>query len=265
METKINIKTTNSCALKNPLHGIVNSLPGVYGVEADMFSGVIKFNHTNEVSAIEIEEAVRSAGYEIIKDSFAEIANEWDTPQRVKMVKDFVTEVKSHIHFSGEDIIVDLGCGTGLVGLELLDEVKFCNFIDTSASMLDALESKLSYAQLERSAIFKGSLMDYTGSEIDKIIAHNSMHHIEEINALIERAKRTLKPGGVFIVADILEEDGSFHYPEVVPHNGFNTTKLANLFESIGFKILINRIYGKQIKKDKEYQKFIIIAKNIEL
>lgn len=61
----------------------------------------------------------------------------------------------------------------------------------------------------------------------DLVVMAMALHHVEDVPALLGRLSGLLVPGGWLVIADLAAEDGSFHAPMVVPHNGFETTGLA--------------------------------------
>lgn len=262
MRTIIKIKTQQCCVLNNPLQRDLAQVPGVFGINADMFAGIITIDHTNETDLELLNKTVINSGYELAEDEFKSKSHKWDTPDKIFHAKEFVEELKKYISFDKEDKIMDFGCGTGLVGLELLPEVSFAVMADTSASMLEVLESKLDYAQLEKVEIINGPLSLYKNRDIDKLISLMAFHHIENLDEIIERISKTLKHGGLFILGDVLTEDGSFHAPATVPHNGFDLEELASRIEKFGFEVLIKYPFSVQIKNENQYHRFILIAKN---
>lgn len=262
MRTVIKIKTQQCCILNNPLQRDLSQVAGVFGVVADMFAGVITVDHTNETDIETLYKQVILSGYELAEDYFTQKANKWDTPEKEQFAKEFVAEIKKYIQFSSEDKIMDFGCGTGLVGLELLPEVSFAVMADTSSAMLEVLESKLSYAQLEKIEIIDGPLSLYSGNDIDKAVTLMALHHIENLDETIKLMSNTIKKNGLLIIGELLTEDGSFHAPSVVAHNGFDLEEICELIENNGFEVLLKHPYSIQKRKDNEFHRFILIAKN---
>ena len=46
---------------------------------------------------------------------------------------------------------------------------------------------------------------------------------------------RLIKPGGRVTIGELESEPGTFHAPDVVPHNGFDPHDLSRCFEKGGF------------------------------
>ena len=91
------------------------------------------------------------------------------------------------------------------------------------------------------------------------------LHHIADTESIISRFYNMLNPGGYLAIADLYEEDGSFHGEGFVRHNGFDTESLKLLIEKAGF----NHISTEQcfiMKKgsgniQRDYPVFLLIAK----
>ena len=52
-----------------------------------------------------------------MNDSFAEKANQWDTPERTALADKFAGELNKIVPDCSGLTLLELGCGTGLVGL----------------------------------------------------------------------------------------------------------------------------------------------------
>ena len=76
-------------------------------------------------------------------DNFAHRAAEWDNPSKVEMTKKFVAALTENIEIKKHWRALEIGAGTGLVGLQLLPYVGSVVFEDTSAAMLGILKQKL--------------------------------------------------------------------------------------------------------------------------
>ncbi|NIV32583.1 MAG: methyltransferase domain-containing protein, partial [Anaerolineae bacterium] len=64
--------------------------------------------------------------------------------------------------------------------------------------------------------------------QFDLIVSAMALHHVEDTERLLQRFHQHLSPGGGIALADLDQEDGSFHPPEVegVFHDGFDRTAL---------------------------------------
>ncbi len=201
-------------------------------------------------------------------DYFKNKASDWDSPAKVAMSGRFVEEMVRNVKFNKSVKAMDLGCGTGLVGLSILNDIKSLILVDNSRAMIDKLKEKIEVIEhnnettlKEKVKIITGSVEKYTADDLDVVFSLMALHHIENIDALFEHISKILKPGGILVIGDLCEEDGSFHGEESVPHNGFNIESLSKQIEAYDIDIVKTYTYNKIKKNDREYDQFIIIAK----
>lgn len=192
-----------------------------------------------------------------------EKAISWDSPLKVEISSKFVSEMKKSINFGKSLKVMDFGCGTGLVGLNIAPLVKSVVFIDTSKAMLEVLQNKEEIKQKSSASykIIHGSIDRYTSKDIDVLFTLMALHHIEDTQATIERFASIIKPGGVLVIGDLNEEDGLFHGTESVAHNGFYIPQLAQELENSDFDVVKTYTFNTIERNDKEYEQFILIAK----
>lgn len=92
--------------------------------------------------------------------------------------------------------VLDLGCGTGLVGTVIAPHARQLVGVDLSAGMLAKARDKKLYQRLEKAellAMMKGE----TASSYDVIIAADVFIYVGKLDGIMEEIKRLLRPGGV--------------------------------------------------------------------
>lgn len=196
-------------------------------------------------------------------DNFAHRAADWDNPSKVAMTEVFTKEVRLNIDLSNEWKGLEIGAGTGLVGLQFLPELKQVVFEDTSAAMLEVLKSKLQGD--ESVEIVHGEIFAYEKQDIDFAFSCMAFHHIPDIDAALAHLARITRSGATIVVGDILTEDGSFHHFEPIPHKGFDLKELSAQFEKAGFKVKSMHIYNTLTRERTpgvftDYEQFMLIA-----
>ncbi len=186
---------------------------------------------------------------------FAEIAASWDeNPQRVELAQAVAAAIKKHVPLSAEDKVLEFGCGTGLVTVQIAPYVGSILAVDSSQDMLAVLEEKIRKQQLTNITPLAVHLDESTSPEesFDLIFSSMTLHHIEDVDALLGLFHSMLRTGGRLAIADLVKEDGSFHEDSRgVAHHGFDTTAFANTLETIGFHELEQHIAHK-IEKTSE-------------
>lgn len=273
MKRTFNIKRESCCALAHPLQKGLLSTPGIFGVKTDSIKGEVTVEYTDETTAYEIEQKIAELGYspssplweeDTNNDHFSQKARDWDTLGKIAMSVKFFQAISKYAKFSDHHNVMDIGCGTGLVGLQIQSLVNKIVFIDNSKGMLDVLEEKLRRSNIHNANIINCSATEitkeYSESDIDFAVTLMAMHHIEDINKAIDVISKTLKVGAELIIGDLVSEDGTFHNNQMAAHNGFDNNKLAKEIENRGFSIRVNEIYSSMKRGEKEYPQFLIIA-----
>lgn len=197
----------------------------------------------------------------IVEDNFKTKAEEWDSPMKVEMTQKFLSELNKNIKLDKSLKVMELGCGTGLVGLQMVGQVKSLVMLDNSKAMLDKLRKKITDFKI---TIVNGTVEKYIKKDIDVVFSLMAFHHIENISSTLEHISSILKPDGYLVVGDLKEEDGSFHGEENVPHNGFNTEDLAKQMENNELNVITVYTYNTISRSDKDFRQFIIVAKKIK-
>lgn len=190
-------------------------------------------------------------------------AAEWDTPQRVKKAQREAAAIEAAVALDASMEVMEYGCGTGLVGMLLVEKVGTATFIDTSEGMLEVLSSKIEQQQLANAQVCNVDLSaDSTFSgAYDLIFSSMTLHHIPDYAALIARFSGLLKPGGKLAIIDLVSEDGSFHGEGFTGHNGFDLAQLAQAFEAAGLAVVHSGVF-MEMKRDngRRYPLFLIVG-----
>jgi len=197
-----------------------------------------------------------------MKDTFISKASDWDSPERISMTKKFVDELLMHVSPLSTWKALEIGAGTGLIGLQIEPFVSKVVFEDTSESMLNVLKQKLN--DDIKAEILHGEVFEYKQRDIDLIFSSMAFHHITNIEKTLQHLAMITKTGAWVVVGDLETEDGSFHGFEPVPHLGFDTSILSEQFRQNGFDVKSVNIYNTISKGIDSiimnYEQFILIA-----
>ena len=177
-----------------------------------------------------------------------------DLPRRVNLAKAVVNKIKPHIK---NKKILEFGCATGLVGINLAQEALSVTGIDTSKKMVEKFNEKAKSLNLNAKAYVKDI---FEVNEIyDVVVSSMTIHHIKDIKKLSKKLKEITNE--VFI-ADLVKEDGSFHTRgnEDVWYFGFSMEELKEFFKE--WKIEYEIIHT--IKKHKDFDVFLIHLTNTQ-
>lgn len=172
-------------------------------------------------------------------DLFAHKSKNWDmNSKRVKNAKSIAELIVKNIKLKKEMKLMDLGAGTGLLSYFVAPFVGKIIAVDTSPSMLREFESKCVDFDCE-TEVKEIDIVKYDeGNEIfSGVISSMTIHHIEDIPALMKKLYGMVEKDGFVALADLDIEDGSFHSDNTgVFHYGFDRHKLAEYAEEAGFR-----------------------------
>ncbi len=197
---------------------------------------------------------------------FDEAALNWDNkPMRVERAKTIADRIIKH--FSGKifDIGMDYGCGTGLLGFFLKDNFRKLYMADSSDSMLDVLKQKIISGSISNMQAVKLDLLKETFNEkTDVLFNLMVMHHIEDIQGILNAWTNILKDKGYLVISDLDKEDGSYHADGNTIHNGIDRIQLIDKLKKLGYKNIFNDtayVVTKKVNgKMRDYPIFLVIA-----
>lgn len=202
------------------------------------------FNPTNDAGGEKRNfDPVRAPNGE--KRNFDPAAATWDeNPTRVQLAGDVARAIRGAVNLMPAMDVLDFGCGTGLLTLQIRPQVNSITGIDTSRGMLDVLAAKI---QAQGLTNVKTRLVDLDLDELpaaayDLVVSSMTFHHVADVRAALAKLAAAIRPGGFLAVADLDKDDGKFHEsPEGVFHNGFDRCIMKRHFEVTGFVSVRNR------------------------
>jgi tRNA (cmo5U34)-methyltransferase len=186
-----------------------------------------------------------------MENSFDVKAATWDeNPRRLRLINDVTEVLFREIDFRTKTKWLDYGCGTGLLGFEIIDRVGQMVFCDTSEGMLNQVVAKIEKAGITNARICNADLSEQNiGEKFDGIVSLLVMHHIENIPSILNGLNQHLNSNAYLCIIDLLVEDGSFHSDEIVPHNGFDKEVFEGWLLQSGFTPVF---YSTEIEIEKE-------------
>ena len=170
-----------------------------------------------------------SSKEEVLKH-FDDAAATWDdNPHRRALTRAIAAGIQATVPLQPHWRVLEYGCGTGALSLLLVPHVREVISADASSGMVEQLRRKL---QALPDAPVTPRLLDLTqvpppAESFDLIVAAMTLHHVQDVPALLTRLGAMLITGGWIAIADLQAEDGSFHEDLKVPHNGFSPQTMA--------------------------------------
>ena len=196
-------------------------------------------------------------------EHFDQAAATWDlTDRRVQLAHAVAAAISSRVPLTSQLDVLDFGCGTGLVTLELAPKVGSISGADTSPGMLKVLADKAEALHFPVGLVPLDSAGGGDlGGPYDLIVSSMTLHHIADIQALFSRFGQHLRPGGYVALADLDEEDGTFHEDNVsIHHKGFPRTTVQGWLEVAGFQKVLLETATVTRKQEKDYPVFLASA-----
>ncbi len=175
-------------------------------------------------------------------DKFEIIANIYDTPERVQIAKVSSDAIREYLVDSKGKNAIDFGCGTGLVGINLINDFKSILFLDTSQNMISEIEQKISGFNIQNAAALcfdfeKNSLSDLSA---DYIFMAQVLLHINDIELVLSRLYEVLNEGGHLLIVDF---DRNEKIVSDMVHNGFDQIELAGIMTKIGYRDIQSKTF----------------------
>ncbi len=189
--------------------------------------------------------------------SFGSRAKNWDNEARIERSKKVAEKINEIIGNEKYNSIMEYGCATGLIGLNLCDRFEKVTLMDSEKEMIKIVKEKLDKSKKSNVFPIQIDLMDraYKGEKFDLIYTSLTLHHILDIEKIIKIFYNLLNENGSLCIIDLDKEDGSFHinHKDFNGHNGFEHTYIENIFKSAGFSSIKSDTFynGEKIYKEK--------------
>lgn len=189
---------------------------------------------------------------------FDRMAGKYDKEERIALANTIAAEMKKYFPHDANNILLDYGCGTGLIGLQFKDDFKKLIFSDISGEMLKVVDEKIEANKIGNA---ETKHTEELGSEeANVIIVSLVMLHVSDYRELIKKLYDILNESGQLLIADFDKNDSIYH--EKV-HNGFTHDEMESALADAGFKnIDIKTFYhGEKVFMKKDASMFIADAR----
>jgi ubiquinone/menaquinone biosynthesis C-methylase UbiE len=171
--------------------------------------------------------------------TFDERAKDWDTPEHVERAAAVAESIRAVVPIRAGGRAIEIGAGTGLLGLHFAGDLGELLLTDPAAGMLEVADAKIAAAGLTnvRTARFELLADPLPGRSFDLVLSVLMLHHVRDTAGAFAATFELLAPAGRLALADLDAEDGSFHDAEAegIHHLGFERGRAAQLAAEAGF------------------------------
>lgn len=194
-------------------------------------------------------------------------AKVWDTDLRLKRAEKIAKEMLFYIKDREVNTGLEFGCGTGLISFNLKNNVNSIKLVDRSQGMIEELNKKIEANNIENMKTWCGDILLLDeDNKYDLIYTSMVMHHILNLEEVLNKLYNLLKPTGKLIIVELMKEDGGFHSDskEFNGHDGFQPEDLKGNLEKLGIHNIEHKVFYKDKKeildKEVDYELFIIVG-----
>lgn len=192
---------------------------------------------------------------------FSDIAGDYDDSQDSDEYRACVSLVVEHADPGPDDVVLDLGTGTGAIALALAPHAKRVIGRDISEGMMDEARTKAEESGIENVEFDEGRFRDPNVDEpVDIVVSNFAMHHLsddekrEAIEAVADLGPRTFVLGDVmffgtpdpdvpFYSPEVDDPSTVGHLADVLTDNGFSLTAVDRVHEQVG--VLVAERHGE--------------------
>lgn len=185
------------------------------------------------------------------------IARNYDAGEGDPAGREDIQITRKYLH--QDATVLEYGCGTGTLSLELAGQVKAIHALDISSKMLAAARKKAAERHVENIHFVQATLSDhqYQPESFDAVLAFNILHLLKDVRQALQAFDHLLKPGGFFISnTPCLDEKKTFAnsllFPLFYIPSKLGMIPHINLFKMSGLEQLVARS-GYELVETKEF------------
>ena len=192
-------------------------------------------------------------------DKFEMIANIYDTTERVQIANVSSDAVREYLVDAKSKNAIDFGCGTGLVGMNLLNDFNSMLFLDTSQNMINQIKQKIADCKIRNvdTLCFDFEKEGRSDLHADYIFMAQVLLHIRDIELVLSKLYDVLNVGGHLLITDFNKNE---KIVSDMVHNGFDQVELTDIMTKIGYRDIQSKTFytGSKIFMGHDASMFIL-------
>lgn len=208
--------------------------------------------------------SVNNVGVDAV-NRFDEKAATWDDdPAHVERAQVVANAIRDAVPLDSSVRLLEYGAGTGLVSQALCDTVGPITLADTSAGMREVMEDKCAAGVITDARVrdldLAAAALPASEERFDLIVTVMALHHLPRLEPVLSNFATLLAQGGHLAIADLDEEDGTFHGEGFDGHHGFDHDALANDLRKAGFANVSFQRCHQVVREGRAYPLFLATA-----
>ncbi|GLC90308.1 class I SAM-dependent methyltransferase [Lysinibacillus piscis] len=192
-------------------------------------------------------------------DIFERIASSYDTNERAEIAKIAANAIRAQLIDASTKDAIDFGCGTGLIGMHMLNDFKSVLFLDAAQNMVDQIQHKITEFNIQHAHTLCLNIENESLANVraDYIFMAQVLLHIENIEFVLTRLYDVLNEGGHLLIVDF---DKNENVATDMVHNGFEQAELSSLLAKIGYQNIQSKTFyhGEKIFMAQDASMFIM-------
>lgn len=144
--------------------------------------------------------------------------------------------------------VADFGCGTGVLSVALARWAKRVWAIDQNAQVLAQAKERAAREGHDNITFVREDLhsLSVADGRMDLVVISQSLHHVEDPDAVLAEAARIVKPGGRLVVLELMPHEERWVLEQLGHrHLGFAPEALESSLRRVGFQSLTRETHAR--------------------
>jgi|TARA_B100001964_G_scaffold244652_1_gene327130 ubiquinone/menaquinone biosynthesis C-methylase UbiE len=162
------------------------------------------------------------------------------------------SEILALCHPSNESIVIDFGCGTGILFPDCAKQYNSIVGFDLSYDMIT--KASRTIPQVKGCVIGDGTYLPFADDSTDLVICRSALHHLPHLDKTLLEIKRVLKTNGVFVFSEPSNDNFLIRLSRFMMYRvssrfderdvAFVTIELVQRLEQLGFSVEFVKQFG---------------------
>lgn len=197
----------------------------------------------------------------VTRTIFDRMAECYDSERRIDESAIITDAIRARLVGTENKRLIDYGCGTGLIGLDLADCFEEVILVDSSPKMVKEAQKKIDKNDLSNARALRADFSTQVPKDLqaDYVILSLVLLHVEDFLGVLGALCNLVERGGHVIIVDFNENENVISDKV---HNGFDQDELRKLFECMGFSLISSKTFyhGRKMFMGQDASLFLMDA-----